>query len=91
MKYTVVTTGQFDKDLKKCKKRNLPLEKLYNIVGRLANGETLEPKHRVHRLKGNHVGEWECHIEPDWLLVWKQHEEELQLLLTRTGTHSDLF
>ena len=91
MKYTIVTTRQFDKDLKRCKKRSLPLQKLFDVVNKLSMGMPLEPKHKVHKLSGNHEGQWECHIMPDWLLVWEIHEGELKLLLVRTGTHSDLF
>lgn len=57
----------------------------------LANGETLPPKYKDHELKGNYQGHRECHIEPDWLLIYKIENDILILTLTRTGTHSDLF
>lgn len=91
MKYKVVSTGRFEKDLKRCIKRGLPMQKLYDVVGKLSNGEPLEPKNRAHKLTGNREGQWECHLEPDWLLVWEQNDTELKLLLINTGTHSDLF
>lgn len=91
MKYKVVPTGRFEKDLKRCKKRGFHLQKLLDIVEKLSNGEPLEPKCRAHKLVGNREGQWECHIESDWLLVWEQNDTELKLLLLNTGTHSDLF
>ena len=54
-----------------------------------SRAQTLAPKHRAHRLQGNMQGLWECHIEPDWLLVWD--EDDKQLILVRCGTHADLF
>lgn len=77
---------QFEKE---AKKRGQDLEKLKKIVGKLANGEKLDPKHRDHPLKGDFVNYLECPITPDWLLVYKKTETEL--ILVRTGTHSDLF
>ena len=71
------------------KKRGKDVEKLREVVRRLAAGEGLEPKHRPHPLTGKWRPLWECHIEPDWLLVY-QIEEEF-LLLVNTGTHADLF
>lgn len=91
MKYKLKVTGTFKQDVKRCKKRGLPLQELWNVVDMLLNGNTLADKYNVHHLHGNHSGEWECHIRPDWLLVWEQDEEELILLFTNTGTHSDIF
>ena len=82
-------TKQFDRDLKIAKKRGANLDELWNIVAILAQREPLHPRHRTHRLSGKWKRAWECHIGPDWLLVW--HETEDLLLLVRTGTHSDLF
>ena len=62
-----------------------------HIVTKLANGETLDPKHKDHSLSGNWTGHRECHIQPDWLLIYRYEEEVLVLTLSRTGTHSDLF
>ncbi len=84
-------TSQFKKDFKLCQKRGLPLPELHAIVSKLAADEPLPTKHRPHVLKGEYNGCWECHIRPDWLLVWVRDEEAGELRLTRTGTHSDLF
>jgi len=91
MKYRLKVTGEFKQDLKRCKKRGLVLDELWDVVERLLNGETLEDKYRVHLLHGDRKGQWECHIQPDWLLIWEQHDQELVLVMLNTGTHSDLF
>jgi mRNA interferase YafQ len=91
MKYRLKVTGEFKQDLKRCKKRGLVLDELWDVVERLLNGETLEDKYRVHVLHGDRNGQWECHIQPDWLLIWEQHEQELVIVMLNTGTHSDLF
>lgn len=81
--------GGFKKDLKLAKKRHLNLGKLWAVVEQLQEGKTLAPKHRPHRLSGEWARFWECHIEPDWLLVYAVTDDSL--ILVRTGTHSDLF
>ena len=83
------TTKQFERDLKTATKRGKNLDKLWTVVECLMKGEPLAVRHRPHRLSGNWSPCWECHIEPDWLLIWYQTEEEL--VLAATGTHSDLF
>lgn len=90
-KYEIKNTTQFKKDYKLAKRRGLNLKLLKEIINRLANGETLEEKYRDHALSGNWQGHIECHIQPDWLLVYRIEENVLVLTLTRTGTHSDLF
>ena len=90
-KYRLQTTGEFKQDLKRCKKRGLSLDELWIVVAKLLDGETLPEKYRVHQLHGNRRGQWECHIQPDWLLIWEQHDQELILIMLNTGTHSDLF
>lgn len=87
----IVPSNQFKKDLKLAKKRGLKLELLSSVVNTLAMQQPLEPKYRDHNLTGNYSGFRECHIEPDWLLVYRTDETELELFLFRTGTHSDLF
>ena len=82
--------NKFKKDLKVITKRGYDEEKLWTVVEQLANGIALPPKNRDHALTGNYVGCRECHIEPDWLLVYEIQKDELILLLIRTGTHSDL-
>jgi mRNA interferase YafQ len=91
MKYTVKFTNQFKKDLKLAKKQNKDIEKLYTVIEKLANGEELEEKYRDHDLKGNYKGCRECHIEPDFLLVYEIYNDVLVLLLNRAGSHSELF
>ena len=61
------------------------------VVTLLAETGTLPSRYRPHKLTGDWQGFWECHIQPNWLLIWEQHEKELVLILTDTGTHSDLF
>lgn len=90
-KYKIVTTHQFEKDLKRCKKRGLPTNELLKVLTILANDGKLPAKYKSHKLSGNHDNEWECHIKADWLLIWQQYNEELRLVLIGTGSHSDLF
>lgn len=91
MKYEIQKTSQFKKDFKAALKRNCDIEKLQTVVTMLANGEELPEVYLDHSLRGNYKGYRECHVEPDWLLVYKITEEVLILTLYRTGTHSDLF
>ncbi len=92
MKYEVQRTPQFKKDFKLAIKRGCDIEKIRKVVRMLADGETLPPKYHDHKLLGReYLGYRECHIEPDWLLVYKITERVLVLSLYRTGTHSDLF
>lgn len=90
-KYVVKFTTQFRKDYKLAIKRGLKIELLERVVMLLATGETLPEKNKDHALTGNWVGHRECHILPDWLLVYRVEDDVLVLTLTRTGTHSDLF
>ena len=91
MSYRIEYTNRFEKDLKNAVKRGKKLEKLFAIIDKLANDEPLEPKNRVHLLVGEYSGYWECHIEPDWLLVYEKFDDILVLSMYRTGSHSDLF
>lgn len=90
-KYTVKITTQFKKDYKRIIKRGLNIKLLEQIVELLAMGKPLPEKNRDHELSGNWIGHRECHIQPDWLLVYCKEEDIVVLTLTRTGTHSDLF
>ncbi|MBS7224869.1 MAG: type II toxin-antitoxin system YafQ family toxin [Clostridiaceae bacterium] len=81
----------FKKDVKRMKKRGLPLTELHSVIELLANDTPLPAKYRDHALTGNFSGLRECHIRPDWLLIYRLHENELILSLTRTGTHAELF
>ncbi len=91
MKYTLKTSRQFEKSLKRCIKRGFPIEKLKEVLELLVQNGVLPSQYKPHKLHGNREGEWECHIQSDWLLIWEQDNETLILLLIDTGTHSDLF
>ena len=91
MRYEVKSTTRFQKDLKLIQKRGYDISLLTVVIKKLANGEALPEKHKDHGLSGNYKGCRECHITPDWLLIYEVSGEELILYLTRTGTHSDLF
>ncbi len=90
-KYDVSWTGQFKKDYKLARKRNLNIELLDEIIRKLARGEELPKENRDHALSGNWLGYRECHIQSDWLLIYRVEKGLLILTLTRTGTHSVLF
>ena len=91
MKYKVERTNKFVKELKRCIKRGCNENLLKEVIYKLANGQKLEPKYNDHKLHGKYKNCRECHIEPDWLLVYKIEDDKLILTLTNTGTHSDLF
>ena len=91
MKYEVKFTNQFKKDVKLAKKQNKKLDKLFEVIGILAEGGELDAKYRDHDLSGNYKGTRECHIEPDWLLIYEICDAVLVLMLYRLGTHSELF
>lgn len=80
---------RFKKDLERVRRQGKNLAKLKLVMESLANEIALHPKHKDHSLVGNHAGRRECHIEPDWLLIYKVEDEEL--LFERTGSHSELF
>ena len=90
MKYVVRNTSAFKKDYKRAKKRGLDLSKLQRVVELLANETSLPESLRDHALTGNWANHRECHIAPDWLLIYQIYEDVLVLELTRTGSHSDL-
>lgn len=92
-KYSVIFTSNFKRDYKLAQKRGYEIELLKEIITKLANGEQLPERNRDHALTGNYKGCRECHIKPDWLLIYQIEDEELilYLYLTRTGTHADLF
>ena len=90
-KYTVKPTLQFKKDYKLAMKRGLDISLLEDIIAKLALGESLPEKNRDHALTGDWVGHRECHIQPDWLLIYRMEGDVLVLTLSRTGSHSDLF
>jgi len=82
-------TTQFKKDYKKVKKQNKDLSKLRVVIGKLVDQQILEPKYKDHQLTGNWKGHRDCHIEPDWILIYQLTDNTL--ILERTGTHSELF
>jgi len=85
----IITTNRFEKELELCRKRGKNLQKIKDIILLLEKAEPLLPKHHDHYLIGNYSGRKECHIEPDWLLIYKIDGDKL--ILERTGTHSDLY
>jgi len=80
---------KFIKDIEKAKKRGLNTEKIKKIMNMIINQHALPTKNRNHKLQGDYIGYWECHVEPDWLLIYKTTSTEV--FFARTGTHSDLF
>ncbi|EPI04503.1 addiction module toxin, RelE/StbE family [Enterococcus faecalis 13-SD-W-01] len=84
-------TSQFKKDYKKAKKQGRDLAKLKKVLVLLQNKQNLPEKYRDHNLTGSYAGFRECHISPDWLLVYKVDDDQLVLVLARLGSHSDLF
>ena len=91
MSRQVVATNQFRKDYKQAIKRGMKIELLDDIIRKLARGEELPEKNHDHALTGNWIGHRECHVQPDWLLVYRIEDNILVLTLSRTGTHADLF
>ena len=90
-KYKIVQTSVFKKDLKKIIKRGYNVNLLADVVDTLASGVQLDKKYKDHSLMGNYKNCRECHITPNWLLIYEISDKELILYLTRTGSHSDLF
>ena len=90
-KYEVRFTNRFKKDVRLAHKQGKNMDKLWHVVEKLANGEKLEPKYRDHALSGAYQGVRECHIGPDWLLVYEVIEDVLVLSLQRISSHSELF
>ena len=89
--YKIDYTNRFQKDVRRCQKRGLEIGLLQKAVKLLEQTGTLPVEYRPHKLKGNRKNQWECHIEPDWLMTWEQDDTKLTLLFIQTGTHSDLF
>lgn len=91
MSYKIQYTTRFKRSVKKCAKRGLDMSRLRNVISQLAASGTLPAQYKPHKLTGTLSGCWECHIQPDWLLVWRQDNDVLLLIFIDTGTHSDLF
>ena len=91
MSYQIQYTGQFKKSYKKCIKRGYDQNIFKIAISILSETGSLPDSYRPHWLHGNYEGFWECHLQPNWLLVWMQKDQELILILTDAGTHSDIF
>ena len=91
MKYSLILSGRFKRSLKLARKRRLNIDLLDSVVERLINGIPLENKYKDHALSGNFKGFRECHIQPDWLLIYLIEDDILTLTLVDAGTHADLF
>ena len=89
--YQISYSKRFEKDLKRCVKRGLDMQHIKDAIDILAATGTLPMKYRPHKLSGDYDGQWECHIQSDWLMIWMQNDKELTLLFLQTGTHADLF
>ena len=91
MIYNVQYSNKFKKDIKLAKKRHLNTDLLHEVIELLRTGQKLQKEYHDHQLSGDYANYRECHIAPDWLLIYKIEDDTLTLLLARTGTHSDLF
>lgn len=89
MKYAIRRSAQFKKDVSQLQRGGKDIEKLLSVIGKLADGERLPKKHCDHPLKGGFKGKRDCHVADDWLLIYAIEDNEL--ILYRTGTHSELF
>lgn len=89
--YRIRFTGEFKRQMKLCQRRGYDMELLRTAIRILSTEGRLPDRYLPHILHGNRKGQWECHIQPDWLLVWKQEKLELTLVMLNTGTHADLF
>ena len=91
MSYIIRYSSNFKKAYKCCKKRGLDMLLLKEVIRILSEEGKLPPTYHAHTLQGKYKDLWECHIQPDWLLVWEQNDKEFILYFLSTGTHSDLF
>ncbi len=89
--YTIKFTGEFKRQMKMCERRGYDMQLLREAIRILATEGKLPEEYLPHQLHGDRRGQWECHIQPNWLLVWQQHNRELVLVMLNTGTHADLF
>ena len=91
MKYNIVITNSCKKDIKKASKQGKNIDLLFEVIDQLSEGKTLDPKYKDHKLSGNFEGKRECHIEPDFLLIYQINALDITLLIVRVGSHSELF
>ena len=89
--YTVRTTQEFDRSVKHCKQQGRNMQLLKDVVNLLEEDGCVPDEYKPHILHDNYAGLWECHIEDDWLLIWRQNDNKFTLLLTNTGSHTELF
>lgn len=89
--FRLITTNTFEKDVVRCAKRGLSLDLLQKAIEQLLNDGTLPPNYKPHILSGKYKGYWECHVKPDWLLIWIKNDNQKTITLIGTGSHSDLF
>ena len=89
--YHVEYTTKFKREYKLSLKRGYNKSLIQNVISTIANKKPLPAKHKAHKLSGNYIDCWECHIQPDWLLIWRIDEANNILALISTGTHADLF
>lgn len=88
--YHFKETTQYRRDVRSCKKKGFKMNRINEILIYISKNGTAPAINRPHKLKGNYIGHWECHIQPDWLLIWKKKPNKV-ISLIRTGSHSDLF
>lgn len=91
MKFDIVITNQCKKDIKLAKKQGKNIDLVFEVADALSEGKTLPPRFHDHALSGNYQGKRECHLEPDFLLIYEKREKEIVLYLVRVGSHSELF
>ena len=91
MKYDIVITNQCKRDIKLARKQGKNIDLLFEVADLLSEGKKLDPKYKDHALSGDYNGKRECHLEPDFLLIYEKREREIVLYLVRVGSHSELF
>ena len=91
MTYDIIITNACKKDIKRASKQGKNINLLFKVIDLLSEGKTLDPKYNDHKLSGKYEGKRECHIEPDFLLIYEINEKEIVLFLVRVGSHSALF
>ena len=89
--YEIETTPNFERNIERCAKRGMNLDLLFDAVAILSEKGNLPAKYKQHKLKGKYKGLYECHIQDDWLLIWKKEKNRMVLIMTNTGTHAELF
>ena len=89
--YKLRTSNKFEKDVVKCAKRNYDLDALETVLTFLEQSGELPAKYKPHKVSGNYKNYWECHVKPDWLIIWQQNNKTRVIELVRTGTHSEPF